>query len=229
MSTVKAAGYTRGTVAFHWIVAALILFNLGFGLYTVLPTLPDPYAANVRGLFFARLRQVQGVTQLLVAAVVWQKAPQDDAADTITTSFAFAPIGAQAESVAAWTIAAANRAAAGMQQHIVGAGVQAAPPAAADLRAFMATRRTPPEDIWDSLFQQFGQEQFSLLDVSSNADQMGVSFAFFDPRRLEKGQSPFGEAFGGGPPAPASSPRAVGRRARRGECRRIRRPGRCAG
>jgi hypothetical protein len=178
--------------------------RLGFGLYIVLPTLPDPYAANVRGLFFARLRQVQGVTQLLVAAVVWQKAPQDDAADTITTSFAFAPIGAQAESVAAWTIAAANRAAAGMQQHIVSAGVQAAPPAAADLRAFMATRRTPPDDIWDSLFQQFGQEQFSLLDVSSNADQMGVSFAFFDPRRLEKGQSPFGEAFGGGPPAPAN-------------------------
>ena len=176
--------------------------RLGFGLYTVLPTLPDPYAANVRGLFFARNRQVQSVTQLLVAAVAWQKAPEDDAADTISTSFAFAPIGTQAESVAAWTIAAANRATSGMQQYVRGADVPAAPPVTADLRAFMAARSTPPDDIWDSLFQQFGQEQFSLLDVSSNADQMGVSFGFFDPRRLEKGQTPFGEAFGGGPSAP---------------------------
>jgi cytochrome b561 len=36
------ARYTRTAIALHWLVAALILFNLGFGLYTVgLPLSPQ--------------------------------------------------------------------------------------------------------------------------------------------------------------------------------------------
>lgn len=35
-------GYTRTAIALHWLLAALILFNLGFGLYTVgLPLSPQ--------------------------------------------------------------------------------------------------------------------------------------------------------------------------------------------
>ena len=180
------------------------VLHLGFGVYRVLPTLPDPYAANVRALFFSRLERIQNVARLLIASVTWQKAPQDDAADTITTAFSFAPIGTQAQSVAAWTAAAANNARGGMQHVPSTAAAQPAPATAFDARTFAAAVRTPPDLIWDQLFEQFGQEQFSLLDVSSNADQMGVSFAFFDPRRVEKGGSPFGDAFGGGAPAPAN-------------------------
>ena len=180
------------------------VLHLGFGVYRILPTLPDPYAANVRELFFSRLERIQSVSQLLIASVTWQKALNDDAADTIATTFSFAPIGTQAQSVAAWTVAAANNAKGGMQQPATTTAAQPAPVAAFDARTFAATGRTPPDQIWDSLFEQFGQEQFSLLDVSSNADQMGVSFAFFDPRNVEKGQSPFGEAFGGGPAAPGN-------------------------
>ena len=36
------AGYTRTAIALHWVLAALIVFNLGFGLYTVdLPLSPQ--------------------------------------------------------------------------------------------------------------------------------------------------------------------------------------------
>ena len=36
------ARYTPTAIALHWIVAALIIFNLGFGLYTVgLPLSPQ--------------------------------------------------------------------------------------------------------------------------------------------------------------------------------------------
>jgi cytochrome b561 len=38
----QASSYTRTAIALHWIVAALILFNLAFGLYTVnLPLSPQ--------------------------------------------------------------------------------------------------------------------------------------------------------------------------------------------
>jgi cytochrome b561 len=42
MIAAQAPGYTRGAIAFHWTVAALIVFNLGFGLYLVdLPLSPQ--------------------------------------------------------------------------------------------------------------------------------------------------------------------------------------------
>ena len=172
---------------------------LGMGLHTMLPTLPDPYAANVAplGRDRARLEGAARVTQLLVASVTWQKAVMDDKADDIHTAFAFAPVGPQARSVAAW----------------------GAPPAVvAGPRSFDDVPLSPGQDInastfshnsvgviWDSLFAEFAQEQFALLDVSTNADQMGVSFAYFDPRRhAEQHGRPFDEAYGAGPAAPAS-------------------------
>ena len=38
--------------------------------------------------------------------------------------------------------------------------------------------------IWDEQFSAFQNDAFSLLDVSSNANQMGVSFALFGNRRM---------------------------------------------
>ena len=42
---------------------------------------------------------------------------------------------------------------------------------------------------WERLFQGAEQEQFRLLDVSTNADQMGVSFAWFDPDLADRPDS----------------------------------------
>jgi cytochrome b561 len=42
MSTLPATGYTKGALAFHWVVAALIVFNLIYGFYLVdLPLSPQ--------------------------------------------------------------------------------------------------------------------------------------------------------------------------------------------
>ena len=153
---------------------------LGFGLYALLPTLPDPYAANVRGLRSGDARRINRPTQLLVASVTWEKAAQDNQADTIRTSFAFAPIGTQAESILAWTLNAGRDRPASPRNSVDGNPV-ATGGAATTAAAF--NRRPLTEPIWDSLFARFGQEQFALLDVSSNADQMGVSFAFYNPAR----------------------------------------------
>ena len=176
---------------------------LGFGMYTLLPTLPDPYAANVRQLRTARGRNMRPV-QLLVASVTWTKsAESDEASDAVTTNFTFAPIGTQADSIIAWTLAADASKRADQ--------LQLAPDTfnsttVADTPG-MFSRQPSASAIWDTLFARFSEENFSLLDVSSNADQMGVSFAFFDPQRLASEQrgrnaSPFDLVFAGGPAAP---------------------------
>src|SRR6266508_1964597 len=65
---------------------------LGMGLYGLLPTLPDPYAANVALLRRqGRLEQrTRHATLLLVANVAWTKAATDEDPDQVVTSFAFA-------------------------------------------------------------------------------------------------------------------------------------------
>lgn len=175
---------------------------LGFGVYALLPTLPDPYAANVR-----RMRPLRAgrPTQLLVATVTFENAADDGPSTTVSTGFAFAPLGAQAESVMAWTQAAdqAERPNQRLQDpdtFPVGGEVAGSLEATGNLSVY---RRPLVAPVWDALFARFGEEQFALLDVSSNADQMGVSFAFFDPARRGEARTPFDEVYGDGPAAPA--------------------------
>lgn len=68
MSLVPARHYGRGAIVLHWIVALLVLFNLGFGLYTVgLPLSPQKLK------YFSWHKWV-GVTILLFAAarLLWR-------------------------------------------------------------------------------------------------------------------------------------------------------------
>lgn len=68
------AGYTRTAIALHWLLAVLILFNLGFGLYTVgLPLSPQKLR------YFSWHKWV-GVTIFTLAALrllwrLWHPAP----------------------------------------------------------------------------------------------------------------------------------------------------------
>jgi hypothetical protein len=182
---------------------------LGMGLYGLLPTLPDPYAANV-----ARLRPPRGdrfrttPTLLLIAAVSWAKAQSDEEPDQVATSFAFAPLGTQQQTLAAWPQAAAQQqpqpstladAAVATRRGAVGRD------AATDTSAFHGHGRRPEED-WDRHFDRFFREQFALLDVSTNADQMGVSFAWFNPRSVDDGDRIFYQIFKPKPSDPPPSP-----------------------
>ena len=68
MSALPPAGYTRGAIAFHWIVAALIVFNLAYGFYLVdLPLSPQKLRS------FSYHKWV-GITVLAIAAgrLLWR-------------------------------------------------------------------------------------------------------------------------------------------------------------
>ena len=141
---------------------------LGMGLYGLLPSLPDPYAADVgwlRRQGRSGIRQ-QFVIQLLVADVAWTKADADGDPDAVATSFAFAPVAAQSDVFAAWAAAATQ--------------VAPVPDPTAFDATFAAEENGSNEIDWERLFQGAEQEQFRLLDVSSNADQMGVSVFWFN-------------------------------------------------
>ena len=77
-----------------------------FGLFAYLPTLPDPYAANlgvlrrqVRGREFVRSASsavaTSAVTAWLVCRVWWQPPAADGGADGVEVSFHFAPLSNQ--------------------------------------------------------------------------------------------------------------------------------------
>lgn len=167
---------------------------VGMGMFGVIPTLPDPYAANIgplrdseRFTFHARRP-----SQLLVATVSWAKGATDAKPDQVEVRFSFAPLDAQAqplaESVAAEQLAAEQFAVPATGTPTVG--------------AFIVERQSDSA-IWDRYFNRFSQEQFSLLDVSTNADQMGVSFAWFNPRDLDERDLVFYRVYGvSGAPAP---------------------------
>jgi hypothetical protein len=152
---------------------------LGMGLFGLLPTLPDPYAANIAWLR-RRLRgdqRIQKPTLLLVGAVSWTKAASDDEPDAVDTNFAFAPLGPQADTMAEWTAAA---------KVVAASGGTAMPRAAAPIAAVAAAPAGESnEAVWNRYFQWFELEQFALLDVSSNADQLGVSFAWYNSASAE--------------------------------------------
>ena len=172
-------------------------FLLGMGLYTLLPTLPDPYAANVGLMRQSRgrgSRNVQ-VTQLLVSTVTWARADTDDVADVVTTAFAFAPAGNSAASIAIWNLARVQQ---GLAQLGGGTTTTAVAASASPPQSAAVSHRPRSEDAWREKFDRFNQEQFALLDVSSNADQMGVSFAWFNTRDANADKGEFGRVFGGG-------------------------------
>ena len=167
---------------------------LGMGLFGLLPTLPDPYAANVgalRRLNRGGQREARP-SMLLVATVVWTKAANPENPDNVSTSFAFAPLGTQAQTFATWTNAAAAQQKLNSFQNEV--SVEAAPQAANPFAASFVSQGSNQGD-WDRYFKQFEFEQFALLDVSSNADQMGVSFAWFNNQALTEKDLIFYQVF----------------------------------
>ena len=139
----------------------VLFFTLG--VYAYVPTLPDPYAANLGVLRaqFERISRieaaagsVQTVWLWLIARTSWEPITQDR--HKVELSFNFVPLPNQ------FAVAAPAMA--------VGAG-NAAPPVPAE-------RMSREDIVWNERFASLRDDNFALLDVSSNANQMGVSFAF---------------------------------------------------
>ena len=155
--------------------------TLGMGLYGILPSLPDPYAANVAPLQAEMLasRRNARPDMLLVGQVTWTKAA-GDGADAVSTAFHFAPLGTQAQALAAWGEAGRLNALAAQGSVFSAANVMAEPPTLFS----RSVGGHSNEGEWNSPFGRFDHDQFTLLDVSTNADQMGVGFSWFNERAL---------------------------------------------
>ncbi len=159
--------------------------SLLFGMYGLLPTLPDPYAAN--DLAFRRRgrgRDTGGsvLPLLLLCQMLWHKAAGDEP-DDVNTRFHILPLTQAATSLMASSIALAPNYDSAL---LARTGVSAA----------ASSSDIPLEAIWDRLFRAFYREQFALLDVSTNADWMGVSFAWFDPGRVSDNDYIFYRIYG---------------------------------
>lgn len=134
---------------------------LTFGVHAYIPTLPDPYAANL-GVLRAQFERIsryssfsnsaQSVWMWLIARTSWQPLTQDR--DKVEMSFHFAPLQTRFAIPKPFSDGAATKSepAAGRSDHYDGR--------------------------WGERFGRLLEDDFALLDVSSNANQMGVSFAF---------------------------------------------------
>ena len=171
---------------------------LTFGMYAYVPTLPDPYAANL-GFLQRQFRQQDtttfavsrgaSISMWLMCQITWQ--PTNPAAadsdSKVDVSFNFAPLQNQFQPFPD-------------------------PPPIDAMRALMldaasAQSITPPEisgtgDVelgvkddpqtplpnygseWERSTRFYGADAFALLDVSTNADLLGISFGTFGDRRL---------------------------------------------
>lgn len=193
---------------------------LTFGMYSYLPSLPDPYAANLGNLksqfissqrFAGTSNQGRTVRLWLVCLIRWNIIPdaEDEVDDDVNVSFHFAPLenqfsveGVNTElnsesdsSVNPDSLKKSNE----FNNYLrvdsndntrtsFFSGALLKPEDFTQEQNYKRSsiqNRPELEKIWDEYFRIFTDEAFALLDVSSNANQMGVSFASFGNRRVE--------------------------------------------
>ena len=211
-----------GRLAADFIKVELGYLFLTFGEYAYLPTLPDPYAANLGPLvnqFRGRRGNLEGLTQFggpsiwmwLVCQVQWK--PGAEGVDVVKVSFHFAPLQGQflaKAAPAATTFAAVQLPSlcevllSPVKEYNTGQeGAAAATAAAPEVQTFAAFIN-PEQSIpglpdyqaeWDKGTFCLQDDMFALLDVSTNADLLGISFNIFGTERMAMVQT-FGVAPG---------------------------------
>ena len=161
--------------------------TLGFGLYGLLPTLPDPYAANV-GWLLARPVFTPGRKRRRAPVGSRRLDAWTATSTTWRPSFSFAPVGRSGRHVPALGPGARTR-----HRRLAGRDMTSSIAATTSAQTTQPTYAHSPswpggssaDATWHAYFDVFEREQFALLDVSSNADQMGVSFAWQSPREAD--------------------------------------------
>ncbi|MEO6681755.1 MAG: hypothetical protein ABIN48_02930, partial [Ginsengibacter sp.] len=183
---------------------------LTFGVYSYLPILPDPYTANL-GLLknqFIRTNPLTGASEMaygkrpirlwLFCQVKWTEIPED-INDQVDVSFHFASVlndqaiaNARVESGPNPTMF--KKASDHLEQYlqIIDPGLNTSSERVVPLndvvsnseKRLFSSKRPDLEKSWDEAFRIITNEAFALLDVSSNANQFGVSFASFRGNRV---------------------------------------------
>jgi hypothetical protein len=146
--------------------------RLSFGLFFLLPILPDPYATNIS--FFRNRGDEDQLTAKLIATTQW------DVPDTSKLSFSFATL----TEISSAGFLAENPGDIGMPAS--SPAIEITNRVLASTRIFGITKEELEIDkqSLEKLREQFDEtlgsvrEQLFLLDVSGNADQMGVGIGF---------------------------------------------------
>lgn len=191
-----------GALADDFVKVQQAVLFLTFGLQAYLPTLPDPYAANL-GTLRSQFRGAPGILSRsatggaqnvwiwLVCQIVWQPATKEN--DKVEVSFHFAPLQNQFQVQQA-AVANANA----TTTHPLFDASDLQPTVSADTSAIttsdtggftvlaaVSDNRLPNYGaVWDEHTGRLQQDLFALLDVSTNADLLGVSFGLFGDRRM---------------------------------------------
>lgn len=168
-----------------------LFFTLGLLAY--LPTLPDPYAANIGQLKFqfrgglktyttGMVSGGQSVWLWLVGQVKWQ--PDAPKNDKVEVSFHFAPL--QSTLLEA-VVPPPENAKPDLDFGAIGdAGVSPQAYRVVEPSAAFEPQEPLPDygRIWQEATEQITDDYFALLDVSTNADLLGISFSTFLNTRL---------------------------------------------
>ncbi|MGH9929918.1 MAG: hypothetical protein ACREA9_11945 [Pyrinomonadaceae bacterium] len=194
---------------------------LTFGLYAYVPTLPDPYAANLgvlRGQFRGATRLSDTLSvgspvwMWLACQITWQltNVPIDDPLDKVEVSFHFAPLQNQFQAPAttsgsAGTGVGGNTALGLVHPLVMGSATLSTDIASPNLIASQPEAGAAPIEgevdegeakddkseplpdysaIWQQRIGFLQEDAFALLDVSTNADLLGISFGTFNERRM---------------------------------------------
>ena len=176
-----------GTLAEDFVKVERGALFLSLGMQAYLPTLPDPYAANVNQLKFqfrgANDRALLVTNQsrvwlLLIARVTWEPIAEDE--DKVDVSFHFAPLPDQQP----WPQTPPPNDLDFLAGVDANAGVEAQSQAGGSV--VLGRGRFLPDygAIWDKSTVTLQRDQFALLDVSTNADLLGISFGTFGTDRM---------------------------------------------
>lgn len=192
------------------IVSANVFFT--FGMYSYLPTLPDPYLANLNVLLRQFMQGRDPATGGVANRTPWlwlicniQYKPLDETNDDVKVGFHFGEISSAQATTNAVHVAqpvASRNTSTGISTHF-SEMFDARPDTISAVRntsstigrsistegntafAAMATAQLPNyQEQWDGKFGSLGYDAFALLDVSSNANQLGVSFGYSREGRM---------------------------------------------
>ena len=167
---------------------------LSLGLYHYLPTLPHPYAANLgaierqlppiddranptTGLADYRAR----VTQLLVAQVKWQPDDTKVSGSAVETNFLLAPLpssGFKFPEASSVDRPVTDNVVTPARNGYTGVANNFAADNGSATTYASSARKELNEGQWDDYFNVLTNETFALLDVSTQADLMGISFNY---------------------------------------------------
>jgi hypothetical protein len=158
--------------------------RLNFGLYLLLPTLPDPYAANI-SIFRGRDR-TDRITAILSTTVQW------DVPEVSRLSFAFAPLPEMSVTASLAELQGGKEFSSFGQNITAPNQGQSLNRLSERGREEIENDRQETQNLREQFDQTLGsvQEQFFLLDVSSNADLLGVGVGFSNHRDVQTNSFP---------------------------------------